>query len=770
MNAISSVSILAAAVLLSGCISEDEKKKIEQAGVDLNKLANQIIVTAPAAGATVNTADVIVRVDIPSDVKAKSVTLLVDGVEVGKDDDGAPWEIKWPAYYWGDGNKHSLLLKTVSESGVELRNQATSVTVSPEVNKELKLTSGAASAQYMFGKKTALTFAAVSNAKHYEINIAGKITQTEKPEITLDSLTVGSHEIKYRAVFDNASQQVFTGPYSAVTNVQVQAPYSANQLAITPAKGSLAIKDANSIELNLAAVADANSYEVVSGSKNYVVTDPKVTIDQLAIGSHEVKYRAKFEDDKAGAFTGAFSAPVTVIVSKPDIPTNIKVSANLVDKEYQLDFSWPAMANTQEYEIILEGADKREKPYATNQNKLIIPKVTLGTYEWSIRRKNTAGQWSGKSDKKSVNVGVFRTELGGSLSSRGTRLIHSDSGGYFVLARTNSPEIVSNLQGSDSDWVVKLDNDGNILAQYTEARPGGYRYFDAIQYDDKNLYLVGQDHDSGKGVITKINSELEVQSVKEVLYKPENIDKYIFKKVVDWNGQLVILAEVFGKEGSQEKYFLHKIDYQLNAFQPAQKIPLNGNIEVQNITSIYPRKNGVLSVVGYGLPPKDLRYTILDAGTFLVDLDEQFNKVFEWNNLKTYTHTRAGKVVETSDGKLAIWGEADLGGSGPGVGLSLVNSDNGSALYFKSGLNGTIRPSQMLNGITALDKGVLTFAKNKGKLEIISFDSNLSLTSSTVLDDASLDYGIDIVSNESVAALMYVKDQKIVVRTIPIPI
>ncbi|WP_420588765.1 Ig-like domain-containing protein [Bacterioplanoides sp.] len=662
MKALSSLSMLATVALLTGCISEDEKKKIEQAGVDLNKLANQIIVTAPAAGATVNTAEVIVRADIPSDVKAKSVTLLVDGVEVGKDDDGAPWEIKWPAYYWGDGNKHSLLLKTVSGSGVELRNEPTSVTVSHSVNTALKLTSDSSTESYTFGKSTTLTFTPVDNAKHYEFDVAGDIIQSDEPEVTLDSLSVGLHEIKYRAVLDNASQQTFTGPYSTATNVQVQAPYSADQLAITPAKGSLAIKDSNSIELNLAAVAGAKSYEVVSGSKNHVVTEPKVTVDQLAIGSHEVKYRAKFEDDKAGAFTGAFSAPVTVVVEKPGFPVNIKVSANLVDKEYQLDFSWDAMANTQEYEVILEGLDKREKPYTTKENKLIIPKVALGTYKWTIRRKNTVNQWSDRSDKKDVNVGVFKALLGGAGIEYGKEIVTASDGGAIVLANTRSR---GDAQGDD--WIIKLDSSGAVEWEYVLRKEGTPRLNYIKQLSDGAIYAVG---DSGswrnsKGYAVKLFSDENINErlAWETEYRTNVSGGERFKGIAEKNNKLYIASEEYScfEVGSRVECQVNKMTILELATQDGKYVS-NITVPELNAGSAYTRighftlaKDGDFLLACSAEPsPKPASY--FGDGACLVKFDVTGQKAWEQTMLNDGM-LNGRFVYEMPDGSFVLSGQ-----------------------------------------------------------------------------------------------------------------
>jgi len=102
--------VLIPLLALSGCnLTEDDKKNLENAAADLERLADQIIITSPAKDSVVSDSIVIVRADIPIDAEAKEVALYVDGIEIARDTDGAPWEIQWPAYYVADGNKHSVV-------------------------------------------------------------------------------------------------------------------------------------------------------------------------------------------------------------------------------------------------------------------------------------------------------------------------------------------------------------------------------------------------------------------------------------------------------------------------------------------------------------------------------------------------------------------------------------------------------------------------------------------------------------------------------------
>lgn len=655
MKALASLSMLTTVALLTGCISEDEKKKIEQAGVDLNKLANQIIVTAPAADSQVSDASVIVRADIPSDVEAKSVTLLVDGVEVGKDDDGAPWEISWPAYYWGDGNKHSLLLKTVSGTGVELRNEPTSVTVSHSVNTTLKLTSDSSTESYTFGNSTTLTFTPVDNAKHYEFDVAGDIIQSDEPEVTLDSLSVGLHEIKYRAVLDNASQQTFTGPYSTVTNVQVQAPYSADQLAITPTKGSLIIEDANSIELQLAAVDDAASYEIeVDGVVSALQTNT-TTLTDLTIGSHAVRYRVLFSDENAGDYTGAFSPQVSVTVAQPDAPTELQASAAYVDDSYQLTLSWAAMDNTQSYEVELTNPESRPATYTSETNQLQISDLVLGEYKWKVRRINSVQQASEYTVQESVNVGIFRKKFGGTGDDQAVQIVKSNDGGYIVLARTSSAEVSANIQGFNDDWVFKLNRDGELINQYIERAEGHARY--SKIYVDKfdSVYVIGSEPTSKRAIINRLNSDLTpAWNSPQVYSLPNSLNEYSFTAIVNVKDKLIVSGRERLADRSTVDY-LHEVDAVIGTVSDPIAIPrAAGEIGVRLVKDLF-SNDGELIVVGLHVP--DSGNPMSDSRSYFMKLSSTFQQVSSWRSDRHFEYfTLSG--AELKDNRIYFSGRS----------------------------------------------------------------------------------------------------------------
>ena len=626
------VSLLA----LSGCITEEEKERLEQ-------LANQIIVTYPAEDSEISSAVVIVKADIPSDVQAQSVTLLVDGVEVGRDDDGEPWEISWPAYYWGDDNKHSLLLKTTNQAGVEIRNEAMSVNVSSSVASPLAITSDQGAFNYASGDEAILLLAPVAQAKAYEVLINDKKIQTQNTTITLTGLDAGSNSVSYRAILDNPSSEVFSGPYSQAVYIEVAKPLSP-------------------------------------------------------------------------------TTPNTEVVS--------------TETGYQVTLSWASVEGASEYQIRWTDAEGLTSEFTTTETTYVLSDVESGSYQWSVRQQNTVGHWSDYTEEQSANAGVFRTQLGGSRHDRARQIIASQAGGYLVRANTASYEITDTLQGSTDDWIVRLDESGNVVDQYIENRGGHDRYRDMIESGDGSIYLVGQDWNTKKALIVKLDANLEPAWENEVLYRPDTItERYDFTAVAEWNNKLYVSALEWANDGSSswaEQAHLHEIDPVTGSVSDAISLPATSGIALENIKAIIPQ-NDQLSLVGMAKPTDAASNEYYRAGAYVLRLNTLFQLVSLWDNTDTYRHMNVGSAIATASDRIEVVGQ----GHAMGVTIDSVNSDGtGHRSYISDDIN-----HSMNTNLTQLQNGNVLgfFTKYEGNSQhrrlLKIFNENLTPVGTVYLDD-----------------------------------
>ncbi len=212
MKGLLTPALLVSALALSGCeLTDEEKEKLDNAAVDLQQLADQIIITYPAKDSEISNSMITVRADIPASAQAQEVRLLVDGIEIAKDSDGAPWEIQWPAYYFADGGKHTLLLKTITGEGNEVRNnEQFQVTVKEEANEALSFEEGINSSTIQDQDSLHISFVAFEGAISYEILIDGELITTDTAELELNNLNVGTHTVQYRALHDGIENTPFS--------------------------------------------------------------------------------------------------------------------------------------------------------------------------------------------------------------------------------------------------------------------------------------------------------------------------------------------------------------------------------------------------------------------------------------------------------------------------------------------------------------------------------------------------------------------------------
>ncbi len=181
----------------------------------------QIVITYPANNSVASELETPVKADIPESAGVKEVVLFVDGIEVGIDADGAPWEIPWPSYYWGDGNTHSLLLKARNADGKEIRSSDQhQVMVSTQTSNDLRFAEGVDGLKVKDTNTVSVNFDKVSSASGYDIEIlSGVNTQTKKTETTtiyLTDLDIGQYSLRYRATIELSDQSQSLPVYGVI--------------------------------------------------------------------------------------------------------------------------------------------------------------------------------------------------------------------------------------------------------------------------------------------------------------------------------------------------------------------------------------------------------------------------------------------------------------------------------------------------------------------------------------------------------------------------
>ncbi|MBL4880254.1 MAG: hypothetical protein JKX82_02910 [Oleispira sp.] len=643
-----------------------EKEKLDHAAIDLEKLADQIIITSPAKDSVVDQSIVIVRADIPADALAQEVALYVDGIEVARDTDGAPWEIQWPAYYSADDNKHTLLLKTITGSGNEVRNnEQFQLTVSATANQALAFSAGLNGTEIQDKNQLEVSFTAFPTATRYEVSIGDQIVETTNTSTILENLEVGIQTLRYRAIFDYSSTTTLIGPWSA---------------------------------------------------------------------------------------------PAQIEVLPPLLPTIHEPTVEKKETGYDITFAWDVVTGGDTYTIFIgNSADSLEEAGTTSEGNYALEGIELGEYQWQLKRHTTLGQFSA-SDIKQLNVGVFKTQLGGSRDDRASQIINSKSGGYIVRANTSSYEVTATLQGDSDDWIIRLDEQGNVTNQYIENKGGRERYRSMIEASDGSIYLVGLDWDTSKALIVKLDANLEAVWDSEILYRPESVsERYEFIAVAEWNNKLYVSAAEWGRNGSstfRDKAHLHEVNMDTGTVSPSITLPSMSGVKIESIKAIIPKADGNLVLVGSGEPYPKPEYSM--GGAFVITLDSDLNEVSSWESVGDYHLINVGNTIELSSGRMAVIGQSE----GGGFAISAVNANGTEHRYYTDYIE-----SIYYGGITNLvqmDNGTLLsfLQKYEGSSSytylLKGFNDNLIPVSTNYLDDITgsvTPYGMVIDTDDSITLL-----------------
>jgi len=457
--------VILTSVVLSGCeLSEEEKDKLESAQVDLEQLADQIIITYPANDSEVTSSTTVVRADIPAAAEAQEVTLFVDGIEVAKDSDGAPWEITWPAYYWADNSKHTLLLKTITGAGNEVRNnQAFQVTVSESARSALSFGQGLDGTVIQDDNKVTVTFSEFSGATRYDLKYTKDGSETIVPlqsrSFELTDMEVGQYDFSYRAVQSYSGLTTQTGPWSDSAQVVVKQPDlpTLNDPEVT------ATDDGYDLVLSWQDMGEGNTYNVeVSSVSDSVyfeeaysdVSASSLSITGLKIGEYQWRLQRvnPFGHESEQSDVDELSVGLF----------NVQLGGS--KDEYTQKF----FASSDGGYILL----------ATTESREIYPNISGGTHSWIIKLdSNGETEWDYvyESDSASI-VDLVETSngeivaVGMNWGTKKSMALKLDGKGHEVWSVSYRPEHVS--ERYDFTHVVELDDSLIVSAREWGNRDG----------------------------------------------------------------------------------------------------------------------------------------------------------------------------------------------------------------------------------------------------------------------------------------------------------
>ena len=274
-------------------VTVGDKTVVFSATTRENDLDYNVLLTFPTSGSTVADTQVNVRAQIPSAANVSKMTLKIDGVEVLTDTNGEPWSFDWPAYYWADGEPHTIVFLAESENGKEYQNsEQYSVTVSPEANRNLFFIQGNGLVVQNTESMT-IKVAPVTRATRYQLQYNNAILSSDGTEFSLDNLSVGQYTLRYRAVWSTGEWER-VGPWSNSVTATVAPPStpSAEPVEIISSEDQINLVfkwqdmgESASYELSLVNT-DTSTETFLSG-----LSEASTTISDVDIGTYVWKVR-----------------------------------------------------------------------------------------------------------------------------------------------------------------------------------------------------------------------------------------------------------------------------------------------------------------------------------------------------------------------------------------------------------------------------------------------------------------------------------------------
>jgi len=223
---------LVSAISLGGCeLTDEEKDKLEQTGNNIEKVALKPTIASPGEEATLfDTTDI--RINIDATVPHKSVTLLIDGQEIGTDSE-APFEFNWDPYFWSKDKKANLsdeeqeqarvatiLVTALTEGDAFLRSDVRSIKLSEGLKDSIAFTAPTSNQAFQNTNQINLAWTSRAGAVSYDYQLNNEqVVSTASTNATLTLEETGSYQLKVRATNDLGYTGAWSTPHTFNVNV-----------------------------------------------------------------------------------------------------------------------------------------------------------------------------------------------------------------------------------------------------------------------------------------------------------------------------------------------------------------------------------------------------------------------------------------------------------------------------------------------------------------------------------------------------------------------
>ena len=359
---------------------------------------------------------------------------------------------------------------------------------------------------------------------------------------------------------------------------------------------------------------------------------------------------------------GAWSSLEQFSINGPLPPGEMSLATNVdpeTDGSYRVAITWGIEDDAHQYivEISSDLTFNNIIQTISTSDSSTSYTASMGEYYWRIAALDAdaiQGDWSTTSK---IEAGVYRQEFGGSGHDYARKIIKSSKEGYIILAHTSSIEITEENRLDNVDWILRLDDEGNITHEYINKSADSAKFGEVYEANDGSIYLIGPQNlwRVNEANIMKLNSNLEM--LWEKTYRPDDIKfRYQFSSIVEWDNNMWVTGQRAYPSDGKSQATLHTINTDTGELSAAVEMPLT----IDESASFFVRKllaptSGNLVITGIIEPEV---YNPVNRGSFMLTLDKNLQMVSEWNSIGSYDVDEVNTAVELSNSSIAIFGSS----------------------------------------------------------------------------------------------------------------
>lgn len=211
--------VTTATALLAACnLTEDDKKRIDDAEDNIQKIALDPKILQPSDQETVSGV-VTVLVDVDDSVEYNKVTLQV-GADVVEEDLEAPYAFDIDTYFLASEEKVTLLAKAYMADGNQLRSEVVNIIVDPTAGSSLRILSPSTNEAFAQATDISVSWTEIPTAASYEYQLnGGEIYATNATNVDISLEDVATHSIRVRAKNDKGESGVWSQNVSFSTGL-----------------------------------------------------------------------------------------------------------------------------------------------------------------------------------------------------------------------------------------------------------------------------------------------------------------------------------------------------------------------------------------------------------------------------------------------------------------------------------------------------------------------------------------------------------------------